>query len=112
VTNQVIPAHSNTTINFPYQIKYDPTGDTSKTILKDLANKCGLTGGASQELNLIIKVDASVKILSVPIPVSFDQDINFTCPLDSSIWKALGISNIEGQLTGSSRRSFFDRQEL
>jgi len=100
--------------------------------LQDLAAKCGLDGGASEELNvsaglvspatklitnashiqLILKVDAKISILSVPIPVSFDQDINFTCPLNADIFKALGINGISGLVGGSSRKRFIDRQEL
>lgn len=67
---------------------------------------------ADDSSQLILKVDAKISILSVPIPVSFDQDINFTCPLNAEIFKALGINSISGLIGGSSRKRFIDRQEL
>lgn len=114
VENAKIDANSNSTITFPYQIRYDYSSDGSKAILEDLASKCGLTGGSTGKLDLTLDIDADIKILSVPVPVSFKQDVEFDCPIPASILKSIAggsLSSLTGSLSG---RSFFgdDHSEL
>ncbi|UZJ54262.1 hypothetical protein CBS101457_003582 [Exobasidium rhododendri] len=114
VSDQKIASQANTTITFPYQIRYDSSKDTNQTILKDLNSKCGLTGGTVQDLDLSLKVSAKLKILSVPIPISFSEDISFACPLTAANLKSLGVSGLSGLLRRSEKEvhQLPSRQEL
>ncbi|KAI8461524.1 hypothetical protein BY996DRAFT_8404662 [Phakopsora pachyrhizi] len=44
--NVEIKPHSNTTINFPFQINYTSSLDPNRAILADIANKCGFLGAS------------------------------------------------------------------
>jgi hypothetical protein len=107
IENSKIGANSNTTINFPYQVRYDPTADSDKSILSDLASKCGLSGGSGGgDLELTLDIDAKVKILSVPVPVKFSQPVSFACPISADLLKNIGggslLNSILGGLSGRS----------
>lgn len=107
ISGAKINARDNTTITFPYQIRYDYTQDKSKKILKDLAQKCGVTGGSSQNLDLTLDISASLKILSVPVPVSFSHDISTACPISSDVLKNIGGGDLL-QIVGTLGRRAFD----
>ncbi|PWN88921.1 hypothetical protein FA10DRAFT_267543 [Acaromyces ingoldii] len=100
ITNQKIEAHQNTTVHFPYQIRYDPSKDSSKEILKDLATKCV----GNQDLDLTLNIDASLTILSVPIPINFAHDISFPCPIDASVLQQIGGGDLLQVASGLGRR--------
>lgn len=102
VESAKIDANANSTIHFPYQIRYDYTADKSKLILQDLVSKCT----SNKELDLQLKINAKIKILSVPVPVAFSQDVNFDCPIPSDILKNIaggGLGGLASSLTGRSR---------
>jgi len=102
VESAKIDANANSTIHFPYQIRYDYTADKNKLILQDLLSKCT----SKSQLDLELKINANIKILSVPVPVSFSQDINFDCPIPSDILKNIGggsLGSLASSLTGRSR---------
>lgn len=108
VSGSKIDANANSTIKFPYQVRYDPAADKSKAILKDLVQKCGLTGGAKQQLDLTLNIDAHLKILSVPVPVSFSQDISFDCPLSADMLKGIGGGDLLNIASGLGSRALHD----
>lgn len=103
VESAKIDANANSTIHFPYQIRYDYAADKNKLILQDLISKCT----SNSQLDLQLKINANIKILSVPVPVAFSQDINFDCPIPSDILK-----NIAGGSLGSLASSFGARSRI
>lgn len=105
VADKDIKAHANTTVTFPYQVRYDSTKDANKVILLDLAKKCGLGGGSTQDLSLELNIDAEITILSVPIPVSFKHDFNVPCPISTDVLKQFGGNDIQQILGSISKRT-------
>ncbi|PWN48431.1 hypothetical protein IE53DRAFT_389375 [Violaceomyces palustris] len=100
IRNKKISPHLNTTIEFPFQIKYDQSQDTDYSIIKDIAAKCGIGGGATSNLEFTLDVSLDISVLSIAIPVSFSHDVSFACPLSgSSLEQALG--NLGSILGGS-----------
>ncbi|EPQ30362.1 uncharacterized protein PFL1_01888 [Pseudozyma flocculosa PF-1] len=114
IRNQKIVPHANTTIGFPFTIAYDSSKDTDLSIIKNIADKCGLnlaglTGGSSSggggggNLDFDLDIDVDVSVLSISIPVSFSHDVSFPCPLTgASIQSALG--GLLGGVTGTGQR--------
>jgi hypothetical protein len=47
--NVEIKPHSNTTINFPFQINYTTSLDPNRAILADIASRCGFLGNAKNK---------------------------------------------------------------
>lgn len=52
----------------------------------------------------MLKVSSKINILSVPIPISFSQDISFTCPLTADTLKSLGGDTILGIFGNAGRK--------
>ncbi|SNX83863.1 uncharacterized protein MEPE_02571 [Melanopsichium pennsylvanicum] len=107
--NQKIQPNANTTVVFPFQIKYDQSQDSDLSIIKNIASDCGLnlSGGSSNssgDLSFLFKIEVDVKVLSVTVPVNINRNISFACPLSASSLESI-ISGLSSALTGSSRRS-------
>ncbi|CDS01357.1 uncharacterized protein SPSC_06644 [Sporisorium scitamineum] len=119
VTNQKIQPNANTTVVFPFQIKYDQSQDSDLTIIRNIASDCGINifGGSSGssgsgDLSFLFKVEVDVEVLSITVPVNINRNISFPCPLSGSSLQGIlsGISSSFGG-GGSSRRSLADGDE-
>jgi len=90
MTNIDIPAKSNTTIHFPFTLVYDEAQDSNLTALKSLLTDCGLTGQAKQNIPIMYKVDANVKVLFVTVNLpEFTGTTSFACPLPAGFSNSL-----------------------
>ncbi|CAG8725263.1 23620_t:CDS:10 [Cetraspora pellucida] len=91
LTNVNIPSKSNNTIIFPFAVNYDASIDPGFSILLDIANKCGLTGGSKSKLAINYTLTLSFNVLFIPLSPSFDKTANIDCPIQDG-----QIPNIPG----------------
>lgn len=109
VENQKIQPNANTTVVFPFQIKYDQSQDTDLSIIRNIASECGLNlfGGSSSgsgDLSFLFKVEVDVEVLSITVPVNINRNVSFACPLSGSSLQGI-LSGLGSALTGTGRRS-------
>ena len=109
VQNQKIQPNANTTVVFPFQIKYDQSQDPDFSILRNIASDCGLSlfGGSSSgsgDLSFLFKIEVDVEVLSVTVPVNINRNVSFPCPLSGSSLQGI-LSGLGSALTGSGRRA-------
>ncbi|GAA5989393.1 hypothetical protein JCM10908_001289 [Rhodotorula pacifica] len=105
LTNFDIKKHSNSTINFPFTINYTTSYDSDRSVLQDIASRCGFLGGTATQLKVNYKVKTEVRVIAVSIGPSFSSSASFDCPLtESDITGFLGSSGLSGLLGGGSSR--------
>jgi len=92
----VISSNAQTNFTFPFGIDYSTSLDPKGLILLDLAEKCGVLGGAKTNLDVNYKITLGLQILFVTISPSISNSFSFTCPLSAS--------DLKGLLPSSSRR--------
>lgn len=120
VTDQAIRANANTTVEFPFQIKYNQSEDPNGSLIRNIASDCrlDLTGGSSigsGDLSFLFKIEVDVEVLSITVPVNFNRNVSFPCPLSGvnlqNILSGLGsvLGNALG--VGGSRRAISDGAE-
>lgn len=63
---------------------YTSTADPNQVVLKDLAAKCGVGGGAVQDITVIYDLDLHLKILGVSIEPKLSNSASFPCPITAS----------------------------
>ncbi|KAI7872682.1 hypothetical protein BDF14DRAFT_1715630, partial [Spinellus fusiger] len=78
---QYVPVNSNTNFTFPFTIKYNPATDPNLSILGSIADKCGLTGGPKQDLNIQYNIQLNARVLLFTVPITIGSSANFPCPL-------------------------------
>jgi hypothetical protein len=81
-----IAAKRNTTIDFPFSVNYNKDIDPGFAILFDIAQKCGLTGGEKQKLEIDYKLTLTIKILLVTINPSFNRKAMIDCPIKVNLY--------------------------
>ncbi|GAC97410.1 expressed protein [Pseudozyma hubeiensis SY62] len=118
VTNQAIRANANTTVVFPFQIRYSQSEDPDFSIIQNIASDCGLTGGSGGgDLSFLFKVEVDVEVLSITVPVNINRNISFPCPLSASslqgVLSGLGgsLGNILGGGGSAGRRAITEGAE-
>jgi LEA14-like dessication related protein len=89
------PSNSETTFNFPFSIDYTQAKDPDRTILNDIANRCGFTGNSRQKINVKYVITLKMKILAFTISPSFSGSTGFDCPLTQA-----QLEPFLGSLTG------------
>jgi len=115
VENQKIQPNANTTIVFPFQIKYDQSSDSDLSILKNIASDCGLSlfggsSGSSGDLSFLFKIEVDVSVLSITVPVKFNKDVSFPCPLSGSSLQGV-ISGLGSSLGSGLKRSILGEDD-
>lgn len=58
-TNVKFPADTTAFLQFPFTVTYSVSDDTDLVVLKDLANKCGVTGSSS---NIVVDYVLKVRL--------------------------------------------------
>ncbi|KDQ17998.1 hypothetical protein BOTBODRAFT_185399 [Botryobasidium botryosum FD-172 SS1] len=101
VDNIVFKSHSNTNFLFPFQIDYSTSKDPQGVIIKDIVQRCGLTGGAKSPVPVKYSLQVKLKILFVTISPTFNGNANFACPLTLADVKALSGLDL-GSLLGAA----------
>ncbi|KAI8391186.1 uncharacterized protein BYT42DRAFT_490379 [Radiomyces spectabilis] len=81
---QYVPKQSDFNFTYPFAIKYNPSQDSDQTILDSIADKCGLTGGGKQDLNIDYDIHLTAKVLFVTVHPTISSSASFPCPLDVS----------------------------
>ncbi|KAL9932925.1 hypothetical protein V8E36_008180 [Tilletia maclaganii] len=114
-----IAPKSNTTFSMPFQVNYDASNDGDRTIIHDIATKCGwLPGTSVSPLSFRFDIKTHLSVLSLGIPFSFSVSPTFTCPIPASaiqsivgsvggslgdILRALGVTGSRRALSGEER---------
>lgn len=70
---------------FPFAIQYNPTYDTDQSVLSDLAEKCGLTGGPKSDITIDYTITFQAKVLVITVNPTISSSATFACPLDVNI---------------------------
>ena len=77
--------------------------------MRNIAADCGLSifggssSGSSGDLSFLFKIEVDVEVLSITVPVNFDKNVSFPCPLSGSSLQGI-IGGLGSALTGSARR--------
>ncbi|KNZ62924.1 hypothetical protein VP01_1207g7 [Puccinia sorghi] len=122
--NVDIKPHSNTTINFPFQINYTTSLDPNRAILADIASRCGFLNNPKNKLiffppplsdvlrpiKISFDITLKLKVLAITISPTFSSSNTFTCPLKQSdftsvLGGAQSMDALSNLLTGSSAGS-------
>ena len=100
--NLKLAAEKNTSFTLPCGVHYDVNKDKDHSILRDLAQKCGITKGSTQSnIDLLLQVHLTVRFIGFFVKLSFSPTISFKCPLDRQrVQKEFGkqIPDIIGKL--------------
>ncbi|CAD6890651.1 unnamed protein product [Tilletia controversa] len=97
VTNVPIGKNANTTFSLPFVVAYDASTDDDRSLITDIATKCGwLSGSSASQLDFTFKMNAHLSVLFLAIPFSFSVSPKFTCPIPAS-----SITSLLGQAGGS-----------
>lgn len=104
--NVEIKPHSNTTINFPFQINYTTSLDPNRAILADIASRCGFLGSPKSPIKISFDIMLRLKILAITISPTFSSSNTFTCPLKQSDFTSVlgptqSLDALANLLTGS-----------
>ncbi|KAJ1026760.1 hypothetical protein NDA16_002057 [Ustilago loliicola] len=115
IQNQKIQPNANTTVVFPFQIKYDQSQDPDFSIIRNIASDCGLNlfGGSSSgsgNLDFVFKIEVDVDVLSITVPVNFNKSVSFPCPLSGSSLQGI-LSGLGSALGGASRRAILGERD-
>ncbi|KAE8223528.1 hypothetical protein CF319_g3459 [Tilletia indica] len=97
ITNVIIDKNANTTFTLPFLVSYDSSSDGDRSLITDIATKCGwLSGTSPSNLDFTFKMNAHLSVLSLAIPFSFAVSPSFKCPISAG-----SISSLLGQAGGS-----------
>lgn len=108
-----IKKYSNSTINFPFSINYTTAYDSNRSVLQDIAKRCGFLGGSASQLTVNYKVKTEVSVIAVSISPTFSSSASFDCPLtESDITGFLGSSGMSGLLNGLTGGGSRQRRSL
>lgn len=85
MAQKFIPSRTDLNFTFPFAIQYNPTYDTDQSVLSDLAEKCGLTGGAKSDITIDYTIRFQAKVLVIKVHPTISSSATFACPLDVNI---------------------------
>ncbi|KAG0204913.1 hypothetical protein BGX28_003292 [Mortierella sp. GBA30] len=81
--NVDFPSKTTKTIHFPISASYSSSQDTGFTVVQDIFNRCGVTGGTKGQLTINYDLKLTIKIIGISIsPTIKNQHSNFACPDD------------------------------
>ncbi|KAG0255544.1 hypothetical protein DFQ27_006198 [Actinomortierella ambigua] len=99
VSNARFPSKATTDLNFPLNATYSATQDPGYTVVSDIANRCGLTGGQLQKLQINYDLTLTLNIVGINIsPTIKNQHVSFDCPSN--------IAQILDEIPQSVRQQF------
>lgn len=86
LAEEYIPKYSSTNFTFPFALEYNPTYDTDQSVLNNLAEKCGLTGGPKSDVTIDYTIQLTAKVLVIKVNIPISSSATFPCPLDVNIF--------------------------
>ncbi|KAI8090442.1 hypothetical protein BDF21DRAFT_411286 [Thamnidium elegans] len=81
IHNVNIKSYGISNFTFPFSIEYNPIKDEGYAMLIDIATKCGLLGGESQDLTIDYDLIPTVRIAGIAISPVIHQSSHFPCPI-------------------------------
>lgn len=85
LAEKFVPTYSDLNFTFPFAIEYNPNVDTDQSMLNDLAEKCGLTGGPKSDITIEYTIRLTAKVLIIKVNPTISSSATFPCPLDVNI---------------------------
>ncbi|KAG0197843.1 hypothetical protein BGX28_008654 [Mortierella sp. GBA30] len=100
ITHVNFPSKSTKTIQFPIMARYDRHQDPGFTVVQNILNKCGITGGTEGQITINYDLKVTIKIIGISIsPAIKNQSTSFACPVNIGDI-AKGIPGSIGDLIG------------
>ncbi|KAF9920029.1 hypothetical protein FBU30_010233 [Linnemannia zychae] len=100
LTNVNFPSKSTVNLSFPIGASYDRTQDPGFVVIKDILNRCGVTGGDKSNIAINYDLKLTLRIIGIAIsPTIKNQHVTVPCPDDiSNITQGIpgGLGNIIG----------------
>ncbi|KAG1782660.1 hypothetical protein EV702DRAFT_1232674 [Suillus placidus] len=77
-------ANSQTNFTFPFALEFSTNMSSSTQILTDLASKCGVGGGAVQDITINLDLTLGLKVLFFVVYPVVKIPASFACPITAS----------------------------
>ncbi|CDZ97078.1 Immunoglobulin-like fold [Phaffia rhodozyma] len=85
-------SNTKTTFTVPFELIYESSTDTSKTIITDIINDCGfLSSSTKKDLTLDYTLDMSISVLSISVSPTIKNSVSFECPFTLAEIESLGL---------------------
>lgn len=83
-TDITFHSNSQTNFTFPFSMEFSTNMSSSAQILADLASKCGVGGGAVQDITINLDVTLGLRVLSFVVYPVVNIPASFACPISAS----------------------------
>ncbi|KAK4688436.1 hypothetical protein P7C73_g1674, partial [Tremellales sp. Uapishka_1] len=84
--------YTESTFQFPFTLNYTTALDPNKVILTDLISKCGIEGGAVQDITVDYDLTLKLKVLGVTVSPKISSSASFECPITQAEIESIGGS--------------------
>ncbi|KAG2078145.1 hypothetical protein BDR04DRAFT_1124702 [Suillus decipiens] len=75
-------SNSQTNITFPFSLEFSTS--TNSGVLTDLASKCGVGGGAAEDITLNLDIKVGLRVLFFVVYPALSIPASFVCPISAS----------------------------
>ncbi|CAO3621201.1 unnamed protein product [Mucor hiemalis] len=96
LAQQEVPKYSNFNFTFPFALQYNPSYDLDQSVLGDLVEKCGLSGGSKSDITIDYTIRLTAKVLVIKVHPTISSSATFACPLDGGALPGLGDGTVAG----------------
>ncbi|KAF1800514.1 hypothetical protein V8B55DRAFT_1535422 [Mucor lusitanicus] len=90
LAEQNVPKYSNFNFTFPFSLEYNPSYDADQSVLNDLVEKCGLSGGEKKDITIDYTIRLTAKVLVIKVHPTISSSATFACPIDNGGLAGLG----------------------
>ncbi|KAG2111707.1 uncharacterized protein F5147DRAFT_686391 [Suillus discolor] len=83
-TDITFNSNSQTNFTFPFSLEFSTNMTSSTQILTDLATKCGVGGGAVQDITIDLDITVGLRVLFFVVYPVVSIPASFACPISAS----------------------------
>ncbi|KAG1827120.1 uncharacterized protein BJ212DRAFT_1443274 [Suillus subaureus] len=83
-TDITFNSNSQTNFTFPFSLEFSTNMSSSTQILTDLATKCGVGGGAVQDITIDLDITLGLRVLFFVVYPVLNIPASFACPITAS----------------------------
>ncbi|KAG2756060.1 hypothetical protein P692DRAFT_201700741 [Suillus brevipes Sb2] len=83
-TDITFNSNSQTNFTFPFSLEFSTNMSSSTQILTDLATKCGVGGGAVQDITVDLDITLGLRVLFFVVYPVLSIPASFACPISAS----------------------------
>ncbi|KAG1877942.1 hypothetical protein DFJ58DRAFT_753328 [Suillus subalutaceus] len=77
-------SNSETNFTFPFSVEFSTNMSSSTQILEDLATKCGVGGGAVEDITINLDITLGLRVLFFVVYPVLNIPASFACPITAS----------------------------